>query len=537
MINPRPGRVGKTNRGAITVGQRQLSEPITFPAPIGGLVTNVDIASQAAGNASVLTNWFPTQTGIRIRGGSRRHGLAAGAAAIVRALHYKYASTEKMFVTTATSIFDMTSPVAPPATVSTSVTGLTNGDWSAFQHTNTGGSYLIATNGADTRLVYNGTTWSTSPTITFSDATTMAQLNYGWLFANREFFIKGNSLDAYYLDVAAIGGAAVLFPLGGVMKKGGSLLSGFSWSLESSGSGATEYCCFVTTEGEVAIYVGTDPSSASTWALQGVYQVSKPLGKSAWLKRGGDVFVATISGLVPLSQALTRGVETLSQVSASKNIDDLWTAAALDSPARWTITQWIEQGLVFVCFPSSPSFSDTTFVMNVVTGKWAVIRNWYATCYETLQGALFFGSSGGKVFQGDITGTDDGLPFIAVYLSAFLPGKFGQRITAGLASMRLISASAITVKLFARSDFNTAYPTPAGVNVAETDSSLWDAGLWDFAIWDTSIGRGLYSYRQNVRASGDYLALGCAIQSAGNYKLRIDADIGIIQAAVGEASA
>lgn len=537
MITPRPARIGKTNRGPVTVGQQQLSQPMTFPAPIGGLVTNVDIASEAAGNASVLTNWFPTQTGIRVRGGCRKHGLAAGGAAISRAFRYKYASTEKLFVSTASAIFDMTSPVAPPATVTAAVTGLTSGDWSAFQHSNTGGSYLILTNGSDTRRVFDGTSWATTPNITFADSTTMAQLSYGWLFANREFFVKKNSLDAYYLDVAAIGGAATLFPLGGTMKKGGALLSGFSWSLESSGSGTTEYCCFLSTEGEVAIFAGTDPSNAATFSLQGVYQVSKPLGKSAWMKRGGDVFIATISGLVPLSQALTRGVETLSQASASKNIDDLWRAAALDSPTGWIITQWIEESLVFVSFPASPSFSDTTFVMNVITGKWSIVRNWYANCFETLQGGLFFGSSGGAVFQGDITGTDDGKPFLAPYLSAFLPGKFGQRITAGMASMRLISATNITVKLFAKSDFDTSYPTPANVNVSETDSSTWDAGLWDFASWDAAVGRGLYSFRQNVRASGDYLALGCVIQSGGNYKLNVTADIGILQAAVGEASA
>lgn len=537
MITPRPGRVGRTNRGPVTVGQQQLSQPITFPAPIGGLVTNVDIASEAAGNASLLTNWFPTETGIAIRGGSKKHGLAAGAAPITRAFRYKFASVEKLFVSTANAIFDMTSPVAPPSTVSATITGLTNGDWSAFQHTNTGGSYLIITNGSDTRRVFDGTSWATTPNITFTDSTTMAQLSYGWLFANREFFIKGNTLDAYYLDVSAIGGAATLFPLGGTMKKGGSLLFGFSWSLESAGSGPTEYCCFVSTEGEVAVFAGTDPSNASTFALQNVYQVSKPLGKNAWMKRGGDVFIAAVSGLIPLSAALTRGVETLSQVSASKNIDDLWTAAALESPTGWNVTQWNEQSLVFITFPASPSFSDMTFVMNSITGKWSVVRNWYATCYETLQGGLFFGSSGGKVYQGDITGADDGQPFLAPYLSAFLPGKFGQRITAGLASMRLISATPITVKLFAKADFDTAYPTPAGVNVAETDSSTWDGGLWDTAVWDAAIGRGLYSFRQNVRASGDYLALGCVIQSAGTQKLVIKADIGILQAAVGEASA
>ena len=56
----------------------RLAKLQSFPAPIGGWIKNVNLATpdarlpsgQRVNGASVLENWFPTATGIRMRGGS-----------------------------------------------------------------------------------------------------------------------------------------------------------------------------------------------------------------------------------------------------------------------------------------------------------------------------------------------------------------------------------------------------------------------------------------------------------------------------------
>ncbi|MGV2071670.1 hypothetical protein ACQZ4Z_13030 [Agrobacterium vitis] len=535
-IKPRAGRIAQSNRGEVSIGRQQVSQPMQFPAPTGGLVTTADLASQAAGNACVLTNWFPTLKGARIRGGYKAHGLTADGKDIVSAFRYKYGTTERMFVATATAIFDMTAPAAPPATTAAAVSGLTGGDWCTFQHTNAGVSYLVALNGSDTRRLFDGASWTTTPAITFSDSTTMAQLNYGWLFANREWFIKNSSLDAYYIGVAAFGGAATVFPLGGVMRKGGSLLTGFSWSLET-GDGTNEYCVFVSTEGEVAIYAGTDPSSSSTWALQGVYQIGKPLGKNAWVRAGGDVLIATTDGLTPMSQVFQRDRESLSLVSASRPIEDDWRTAAISTSTGWTLKLWPEENLLFVSFPRNVAVTDTTFVMNSLTGKWAIIKNWQGLAYECLQGGVFFGSTGGKVWRGDITGSDNGMSFSASYLAQFRPTQFGERANASMASMYFLGSVKPNVLLFARADENRSVPNMNTVSSVNAAGSTWDAGLWDSAIWDGVSQKNRYRFRQNVRASGDLMAVGCVITSSGDTKLDIEVDLGLLQVSPGEMSA
>lgn len=532
----RPGRIGSTNRGKTSVGQSQKSVPMTFPAPTEGLVTTASMAAAAPGSAAVLENFLMTLTGARIRGGSQKKGLTADGLDLISAFKYRYGGVEKMFMATAAAIFDMTSPVAPPTTTAAAVSGLNSGDWCTFQHTNAGTSRLVCVNGADPRQLFDGTSWSTTA-ITFDDATTSADLSYGFLFKNREFFLKNGSLDAYYLALGAFSGAAEVFPLGGALKKGGQLLTGFSWSIES-GDGPNEYCCFITTEGEVAIYAGSDPGDADSFLLKGVYLIGKPLGKNCWIKSGADVLIATIDGLIPISQVFQRDRQTLGLVSISRAIDDEWKLAANATGSGWTLTLWPEQNLVFVTFPENTVVPDTTFVFNVQNSKWSIVRNWQANCYQTLQGSLFFGSVDGYCWQGDITGTDDGLTFVASYLSQFTSGgELGQEKAASVARMYFKAKTKPNVKLFARADYDISIPAFAVVSTGDTGSSEWDVALWDVALWDGVSVRRPYEFRQNVRASGDMLAVGCVVLSGGEFKLDLEIDFATMQIEAGEQGA
>ncbi|WP_426238178.1 hypothetical protein [Pararhizobium sp. DWP1-1-3] len=534
MMNVRPGRVPSSRRGG-KGGPPQSSQPLTYPAPKGGLVTTRDMAADTPGSASILLNMLPTLMGCRVRGGSVKKGLAAGGGTLRSAFKYKYGGIERLFMATDTAIFEMSSPAAPPTTTAASVSGMTSSDWSTFQHATAAGAFLVCVNGSDPRQMFNGTTWVTTPAMTFADGSTESQMNYGWIFKNREWYLKNGTLDAYYLPTNQIGGAAVVFPLGGVLKKGGSLLTAFSWSIES-GDGLSDMCVFVSTEGEVAVYMGSDP--ATDFALKGIYQIGKPVGKNAWIRAGADILVANTDGLTPMSQVFTRDREALSLVSVSRPIEDEWRLAANSTGGRWNLTQWIEQNLVFISFPENSVISDKTFVLNVLTGKWSFISNWRAVCYASYQGSLFFGSIDGYCWQADTTGSDDGLVFQAVYLSQFTAsGAYGQRKTATLAQMYFRGKTKPKVKLFARADFDITAPASANVSIGNSLSSEWNNGLWDVATWDGVSSSTRYKYRQNVRATGDHLAVGCVIASGGDVRLDVEIDLANLQTEVGQASA
>jgi ferredoxin len=175
-------------------------------------------------------------------------------------------------------------------------------------------------NGTDSVRNYNGAAWST-PTLT---GVTSANLSFVWSHKRSLWFVEKNTLSAWYLPVNSIAGTVAEFPLDGVFKLGGALLFGGTWSLDS-GDGLDDVMLFITTEGEVAVYQGTDPGS--DFQLSGVYRIGKPLNKHGWFRAGGDLCILTRDGIVPVSEALRKDVAALQAAAITFPIEDLWQQA------------------------------------------------------------------------------------------------------------------------------------------------------------------------------------------------------------------
>ena len=65
-------------------------------------------------------------------------------------------------------------------------------------------------------------------------------------------------MNAWYLDIDAVGGLLHQIPLSGSASGGGHLLFGAVWSLDA-GDGADDKCVFVTDLGEVLVFTGSNP--------------------------------------------------------------------------------------------------------------------------------------------------------------------------------------------------------------------------------------------------------------------------------------
>ena len=65
-----------------------------------------------------------------------------------------------------------------------------------------------------------------------------------------------------------------IFPLGQIFKMGGFLVQMATWTIDNV-SGMDDYAAFITSEGEVAIYQGYDPTQQSTWSLVGVFRIGR----------------------------------------------------------------------------------------------------------------------------------------------------------------------------------------------------------------------------------------------------------------------
>lgn len=485
------------------------SKPYTFVAPRGGWVTSQNLVQSPPGTAQVLENWRPTTTGISLRGGSRTHATI-NSTGVISMIAYNPTGSQKLFAADTANVYDITTvadPLVPPVPV---VTGQTSGYYSYVNFVTAGGSFLTAVNGSDDPLLYNGTVWST----TAITGVTQSTLSHVWVYRNRQIFVQGSSLSAWYLPVNSIAGAAQEIALYGIFKKGGALLFGSTWSLGQT-TGLDDNCVFVTDQGEAAIYSG-DPDDA-TWTLVGVYDLSRPLGKRATMRAGGDLVIATEEGMVPISAAVSKDAAVLSLAAISKNIEPDWRAAALErSSSPWEIIKWPEQRYAIVSLPITDDDQlAICFVVNTETGAWCKYTGWNTQCMDLLNNQLYFGTNEGTIKTAEVGGSDDGEPIYYTYVGN--PDPITKNI-AGVKTMHQArvtfrSATTFNAQVNFATNYSVTLPSPPNA-AADASSNEWDSGLWDVALWDQpapaasigtkwiSIGRSGYVFQPIVQITG-----------------------------------
>jgi hypothetical protein len=404
-------------------------------------------------------------------------------------ISYKSGAAELFFAATASVIADITTvvdPLIPPTPV---VTGQTGGYYSWEQFGTPGGDYLYAVNGADAPLLFDGTTWTpitgvSTPAIT---GVTTSELSHVWSFANRLFFVRKGTMEAYYLPIDSIGGAALTFSLAGIFKRGGSLMFGAKWSIDA-GDGLDDKCVFVSTEGEVAVYEGTNPGSAADWRKAGIYQIARPLGQNATVSAGGDLLVATEVGIVPLSEVVRRDIAALELGAVSRNISPYWQQQAQKiTTLPWEMAKIPKSNIMVVSQPDIIDTLGTCLIANLQTGAWARFTGWKTRCLGVSAGRGYFGSDDGCVYAMETGGSDDGAVYTCTYLGQH--DDFGATaMQKTVTQMRPVfqTANPISAKLSALPDYDETLPAPPS-SVAEFPVGIWDAGLWDGALWDSGV--------------------------------------------------
>jgi hypothetical protein len=563
----------------------------SFPAATSGWIANQNRAitserlptGQVVRGAAVLENWFPTATGVRMRGGNQKHATIGNGSASVTALFtYRSGNAAFLYGATATGVYDVTSPSDPDVSPSP-VIFAAGGDWSAAQFATAGGVFLVAVNGEDPAWRFDGTSWTptftaasrqiaydggtaaftvgetltggtstatgtiasvqgdtTSGTLwltgvsgTFQDdeAITSAagaavadgadadgssvaftgiagsDLNYVWTFKNRLFFVEKASLSAWYLSVDSVGGTIAEFPLAGVFGLGGTLLFGATISADS-GDGMDDRCVFITSEGQVAVYQGTNPASAADWALVGVYRIGRPLGKNAWMRAGGDLVIATDVGLVSIMQAMQTDFAALGAGAVSRNIETAWdTYVSTRSLLPWHVEVWPTQQMAIVV-PNQPSGEATEIaVVNVRTGAWCNFTGWDMRCIRLFGDRLFFGSTEGRVYECEVTGADDGLPYTATYIPLFDDCKTPASRKVGMMARAVVLAPRVLGdKLRLAFDFDDD-PTGAVPSDTPIDSlTTWGTAVWGASVWGAIRPRNTYQTFRSVGGSGYRMA-------------------------------
>lgn len=451
----------------------------TLPAPVRGWIENENLARNGGQGCSVCENFFPLQATVRVRGG---HLLSATIGDPVLSLISYRSTTGKLFAASADAVYDV-SGLDDDTVPAAAISGLTAGRWSSVQMTTAGGVFLFMVNGADDAQLYDGASWTaintgSSPAVT---GVATADLSHVWMHGGRIWAVEKDTQSAWYLDPAAIGGAANEFPLNGVFRRGGVLLFGDTWSGDS-GDGMDDRQVFVSDQGEVAVYEGTDPSDPDAWALVGRYDIGRPVGTTT-IKAGGDLLISTVDGIVPISAVVTKDPAALSLAAITLAIEPSWRRAVrLSANEPFQLFKWQRETMLLVGMPNDPL---VMFVANLQSGAWAKWTGMSATCFGLYDDLAYFGTEAGDIFLAEGSGADDGLPYVSRL--SMLPdplGAPGAYKTPKQARATFRALAPFTPRLSVASDYRTEFPAAPNAAADTSAPALWDVGTWDVSKWD-----------------------------------------------------
>lgn len=446
-----------------------------IPCPYQGWNARGNLANMSAKDAIQMDNIFPGVQDVSLRKGSINWSTGYPAN-IKTLLAYSGAASNKLFASTDSNIYDATASGAVGAAVHS---GITSGQWSYINFANSGGHFMPMVNGHDVYTLFDGAAWST-PAIT---GVTSSDLTYLTAHARRIWFIEKNSMNLWYLDVEAISGPASLFPVGALFKKGGYLVAIGAWTVDS-GSGKDDLFVVVTSNGEIAVYGGTDPNSIVTWSLIGVYDVSQPLGTRPLLDYGGDLLYLSRTGLQPMTK-ITQTSPLVASDAISYQIDGAFLDAAANFNANsgWQMLTHKAQNMLIINVPVSNDVLSYQFVMNTISKTWCRFLNWNASTWA-MSGEFIYFAGGTKVSRAWTGNSDAGAAIVGQVSQAYSPLSVRGQKQVTLVRPNIAFNAPVSFQLALDTDFKS-FDGMTQLSYSPTGGGgIWDSGLWDTAKWN-----------------------------------------------------
>jgi hypothetical protein len=490
--------------------RRQTAVGASIPAPTGGWNAQAPIASMPAGDAVILDNWIPRAGYVELRRGSVL--TSDNAPGPVESLFAWRGSTEELYGVSDGDVYE----VGPgSAGFTASVYTVTSNRVQTTNFANDAGSFTICVNGEDVPFRYNGTDWDDLTITGSSGPITLTPSDLIDVMSHKErlFFIEKDTLRVWYLAINAIQGTAGLLDLGGVFNMGGKLICQGTWS-HDGGLGPDDYAVFMTDQGELAVYQGTDPGDPLNWGLVGVFAIGNPLGRRSMFKFGSDLQVLTTQGVFSLAQALSLDRAQANKVAITAKIQNAFFTASESYGTNfgWQGLTYPRGSLAIYNVPITELTESHQYVQNLQTGAWCRFKSLNAFCWATLDDDIYFGGVS-AVYQWDVGVTDDGVDLLADLKTAF--NYFGDRGSLKRFTMlrpTLNATADVRPAIEMLTDFQERAPTAVPTTIMDRNDILTIRDNWTSV---TGLGYN-GSVRMQVRIASDPTAASTLSDGDGN---------------------
>lgn len=498
------------------IPQARIHSLVTVPPPSRGLNTTGDLAAMDPTDAVELDNMIATDSGVTIRGGWREYATNIGGDAthtVRTVMAYNGApanamvsplTSSELWAATDNGIFliegggDMAA-LAPAIALSGS-TYAGSFSWVNFTATG-GGQYLVACSETDGAFIYDGLAWFKMVTggsgpghINGSDPADFVQV-VAW--KRQLAFVKRMTGQAWFLPVGAVGGTVILFDFGPQLEHGGAVLGLANWT-QDDGGGMDDRLVILGSSGDLVIYQGTDPSDATKFSNAGTWFIGQPpVGRRCFTTSGGNVYVLTQFGVIPVNQIVQGGLDNiltsdtaylvqLRKIQESLNLD---FQTLLNVPG-WELLTVPQLALLMIARPSLASGEFIQYAFQQHSMAWSRLLDIPGHTFMRRLNEIFSGTANGRVLR-ILDGTTDAMlldgsgaqEIRARVTPAF--SYFGEPAVRKQALMLRASFLARTppaYNVIMNVDFAVT-PISTTAPAGETVGSLWDQSFWDVDVW------------------------------------------------------
>jgi len=508
--------IGIAGRKGRSPGKRQSSTVARMPAPHKGVDDRIPFAAGAPEVCVYSFNLVPSDGGIGLRKGFREYQIEVdnGAGISVNTI-LPFAgvaadgSEDRLFVVTNEGIWDVTTAEGTPILKEAFSDQSADAGYGVFTAyvTDAGAKVMLYADSLNGLFTYDVATdaWAQASGIT---GPTITDINFIAIHKARIWLVEKDATKAWYLDPGAISGPAVEFFFGSKFKEGGALRGLFSWTVDG-GRGVSDLFVAVSSAGDVVVYEGTDPSSADTWSITGVYFIGNlPKGPKFGTEQGGELYLLSTYGVIGMTDLLNGvAVASAQQSNASARIAGLLRErlARESNLNGWAIRNIPPEGGILISAPVETSTRSIQYFYNVTVNGWGFWRDLDIYSFNTWQNAVVFGDGGLRVLLMDqerdevrITPESEapfnGQPIDFATLTSFssldAPSvykrvKYIRPDIIGVAQPNFAAA--------ARYDYILSEPgIPLAVLNAQAPGA-WDVADWDQAVWGVDVIQGFDS--------------------------------------------
>lgn len=494
------------------------SQVVSIDAPIEGWDAFHSIDQMPPTAAILLDNWIPRGGSCDSRGGHSVFVDLGTGVPCETVASLENESESQLLAASDGGLWDITDGTATQIAAA-STYSLDRWQCENFRKADESG-ILIMCNGLDNTQIYNGTTIRDIITTGTDEALSLTPTFVGCVvYKGRAYYWLPDDNAFYYTQAGSYEGTFQKFDLGTFTRRGGVLVSIFTWTQQDAGHGRDDFIVFVFSTGEILVYQGDDPESTGYWEQIGRYYTSAPMSIRGVVQYGADSILMTRDGYVSMASIMQQG--RTSDVPAFSRL----IAPAIQERANrtntlfgWDCQLFQKQSLILFNVPTS----DTTFeqhVMDTVTERWCRFTTLNVNCLKVYDERLFGGTSDGKVLA-MLEGTSDNgsaIPLDALYAFTDM-GNGGVRKHVTAAQVISTTSNPGKTSISAHADYKVPTLTPLVVSETALTDGVWSippasppsavGSYWDSEYWASESSQAKTTMGwQNVSGYGFSVAL------------------------------